>query len=39
VHELLQAVLAGHRPSPGWRYSPATLSPLGRGEERETSKA
>ena len=32
VHELLQAVLTGHRPSPGWRFSPATLSPVGRGE-------
>jgi very-short-patch-repair endonuclease len=30
--ELLQAVIAGHGPSPGWRYSPATLSPAGRGE-------
>jgi very-short-patch-repair endonuclease len=33
VHELLHAVVNGHRPSPGWRYSPATLSPVGRGDE------
>ena len=33
VHELLLAVLAGDRPSPGWRYSPATLSPAGRGDD------
>jgi very-short-patch-repair endonuclease len=32
VHEMLRAVLAGNRPSPGWRYSPATLSPAGRGD-------
>ena len=32
VHELLRAVVTGHRPSPGWRFSPATLSPAGRGE-------
>ncbi|MDO8361243.1 MAG: DUF559 domain-containing protein [Devosia sp.] len=32
VHELTSAVLTGYRPSPGWRYSPATLSPLGRGD-------
>jgi very-short-patch-repair endonuclease len=31
VQELLLAVLKGHIPSPGWRYSPATLSPEGRG--------
>ena len=31
VHELLRAVIEGDRPSPGWRYSPATLSPAGRG--------
>ncbi len=34
VHEFMLAVLAGDRPSPGWRYSPATLAPVGRGEER-----
>jgi hypothetical protein len=29
----------GHGPSPGWRYSPATLSPLGRGDtDREIRK-
>ena len=33
VHELMLAVLAGDRPSPGWRYSPATLSPVGRGDD------
>jgi len=38
VLEMLHAVVAGHRPSPGWRYSPATLSPLGRGEDRETTE-
>ena len=32
VQELLHAVTDGHRPSPGWRYSPATLSPVGRGD-------
>ena len=32
VYDLLSAVLAGDRPSPGWRYSPATLSPAGRGD-------
>jgi len=32
VHELLLAIVTGHRPSPGWRYSPATLSPPGRGD-------
>jgi len=32
VHELLRAVIAGDRPSPGWRFSPATLSPSGRGD-------
>lgn len=32
VHCLLQAVVSGYRPSPGWRYSPATLSPAGRGD-------
>ena len=31
VHELLRLVVAGDRPSPGWRFSPATLSPAGRG--------
>ena len=33
VHEMLLAVLTGDRPSPGWRYSPATLSPPGRGDD------
>jgi very-short-patch-repair endonuclease len=37
VYDLLQAVLTGRRPSPGWRYSPATLSPAARGEARETA--
>jgi very-short-patch-repair endonuclease len=32
VHHLLQTTLSGHGPSPGWRYSPATLSPTGRGD-------
>jgi very-short-patch-repair endonuclease len=35
VRELLHAVANGHRPSPGWRYSPATLSPSGRGDDWE----
>ena len=35
VHEFLLTVLGGHRPSPGWRYSPATLSPEGRGVATE----
>jgi very-short-patch-repair endonuclease len=29
VREFLRAVAEGERPSPGWRYSPATLSPEG----------
>ena len=33
VHEFVLTVLGGHRPSPGWRYSPATLSPAGRGDD------
>jgi very-short-patch-repair endonuclease len=33
VHDLLHAIAAGDRPSPGWRFSPATLSPSGRGED------
>ena len=32
VREALRAVAEGGRPSPGWRFSPATLSPAGRGE-------
>ena len=38
VHELLLAVLDGYRPSPGWRYSPATLSPSGRGDNGPTAQ-
>ena len=37
VHELVLAVLAGDRPSPGWRFSPATLSPAGRGDDSARS--
>jgi very-short-patch-repair endonuclease len=29
VREFLGAIVAGDRPSPGWRFSPATLSPVG----------
>ena len=36
VQEALTDALAGHCPSPGWRYSPATLSPEGRGAVQET---
>ena len=32
VHSMLMAVVNGDRPSPGWRFAPATLSPLGRGD-------
>ncbi|MEJ0011933.1 MAG: endonuclease domain-containing protein [Bauldia sp.] len=32
VDGLLRAVIAGQSPSPGWRFSPATLSPAGRGD-------
>jgi very-short-patch-repair endonuclease len=32
VFDMLRAVLSGTRPSPGWRYSPAPLSPAGRGD-------
>jgi len=32
VETLLRAIIAGHRPSPGWRFAPATLSPSGRGD-------
>ena len=37
VHELIVRVAAGESldPSPGWRYSPATLSPEGRGDPTE----
>ena len=38
VYDLLSVVAAGHRPSPGWRYSPATLSPVGRGETGASSQ-
>jgi very-short-patch-repair endonuclease len=34
VRDLLCTVVNGFRPSPGWRYSPATLSPAGRGDEQ-----
>ncbi|HEY0854310.1 MAG TPA: DUF559 domain-containing protein [Devosia sp.] len=37
VHQMLQAVLAGYEPSPGWRFSPATLSPTGRGDDSEST--
>ena len=33
VYDLLRAVVTGEKPSPGWRFSPATLSPLGRGDD------
>jgi very-short-patch-repair endonuclease len=33
VYDLLRAVVTGQTPSPGWRFSPATLSPLGRGDD------
>ena len=36
VQEVLIETLAGHCPSPGWRYSPATLSPEGRGAVQDT---
>jgi very-short-patch-repair endonuclease len=36
VQEVLTETLAGHCPSPGWRYSPATLSPEGRGAVQGT---
>jgi very-short-patch-repair endonuclease len=29
VREFLRAITEGDRPSPGWRFSPATLSPAG----------
>jgi very-short-patch-repair endonuclease len=32
VHDMLRALLNGNERSPGWRYSPATLSPAGRGD-------
>jgi very-short-patch-repair endonuclease len=32
VCDLLRAVAGGQGPSPGWRFSPATLSPAGRGD-------
>lgn len=32
VTDLMLATLSGHEPSPGWRFSPATLSPRGRGD-------
>ncbi len=37
VHDLVTAIAAGETlgPSPGWRYSPATLSPKGRGDQTE----
>lgn len=38
VHDMLRAVTTGDRPSPGWRFSPATLSPAGRGETTGRSK-
>ncbi len=37
VRDLLCTVVNGFRPSPGWRYSPATLSPAGRGDEQTGS--
>ena len=33
VYDLLRAVVTGQTPSPGWRFSPATLSALGRGDD------
>jgi len=37
VEEMLVALASGidPDPSPGWRYSPATLSPEGRGDVTE----
>jgi very-short-patch-repair endonuclease len=37
VHEIIAAAISGIDvdPSPDWRYSPATLSPEGRGDETE----
>lgn len=32
VHATLRAAIDGTFPSPGWRFSPATLSPMGRGD-------
>jgi very-short-patch-repair endonuclease len=38
VREFLRAVTEGDRPSPGWRFSPATLSPTGeRGAASEAA--
>jgi very-short-patch-repair endonuclease len=39
VHDLVTAVAAGESlgPSPGWRFSPATLSPEGRGDVNSRS--
>ena len=39
VHDLLRAVLTGDRPSPSWRFAPATLSPAGRGDDPTGSTA
>lgn len=36
VQEILLDTLAGHCPSPRWRYSLATLSPGGRGAVQNT---
>jgi very-short-patch-repair endonuclease len=40
VHELVARVAAGESPdsSPGWRYTPATLSPEGRGDLTDQSR-
>ena len=40
VQELITATISGIDvdPSPGWRYSPATLSPEGRGDELRGSR-
>jgi len=40
VHEFIAATIAGIDvdPSPGWRYSPATLSPEGRGDVTERTE-
>jgi very-short-patch-repair endonuclease len=36
VEEVLIDTLMGNGPSPGWRFSPATLSPEGRGAAHDT---
>jgi very-short-patch-repair endonuclease len=39
VQQVLTETLAGDCPSPGWRYSPATLSPEGRGAVKDTGNS